>query len=172
MSAHFEITELTESPSLKPARVFWKWFKRVVIVLALVAFAAAAGFYAASEIYTGSIGPGIKIGPFKVARMDQETVRSMLYAKVDSLIDQGIDVIYKDEMTNISLSSRGATDPDVTQDYVIFEIEQAIEQAYHNYHHSNPLVDAYLLATAFIIKPTIEIPTTVNHEVIYEKIIS
>ncbi|MFH1315790.1 MAG: hypothetical protein ABIH67_05360, partial [Candidatus Uhrbacteria bacterium] len=151
---------------------YWKWIKRIVLIFIIVVVLAALGVYAASEIYAGTIGPGIKIGPFKVAGLDQETARNLLYSKTDILLDQGLDVIYKDELAHISLSSFGTGDPDVAQNYIDFDIDTALEYAYQTYHHDNPILDALLVAFAFLTQPDLSIPTTISYQTIYNQLVS
>jgi len=151
---------------------YWKWVKRIVLTFVIIIALAAIGIYAASEIYAGTIGPGIKIGPFKVAGLDQETARNLLYSKTDALLDQGLDVIYKNEIAHISLSSFGTDDPDVAKAYIDFDIDAAIEHAYQTYHHDNPALDAFLLAFAFLARPDLTIPTTISYQAIYDELIN
>jgi vancomycin resistance protein YoaR len=165
-------TETDNQPSLLPARVFWKWVKVIVIVLAITSSLFVAGCYAASQIYVGAIAPGINIGTFNMAGMSSDEAKDFLYSKTDALLEQGLDVIYKDETTHIRLSSFGTEDPDLGHDYITYEIDQAVDVAYQTYHHDNPFVDAFLITAACILRPDYIIPTTINIEAVKNEILS
>ncbi len=160
-----------QTPPDKPARVFWKWLWRIGLFVIILGLLLTATAYAGSQMYAGVIGPGIKIGPFSVGGLDQDTAREMLYDEVDTLLNQGLDIVYEGETANIPLTSFGAEDPDVAQDYVDFDIDTAIAAAYENYHHDNPALDALLLAWVAVARPQLNIPKTVHTDRIETEIL-
>jgi len=166
------IENLEQTPSPKTAGVFRKRLKVVIIFGLIFIVAVGALIYARSQVYAGTISPGVHVGPISAGGWDKETVRELLYDQVDALLTQGLAVTYKNRTKAIPLSSIGTDDPDTAQDYIIYDIDTAVEDAYAHYHSDNPFYDSLLITYSTIRRPKIEIPMTTDQEQILAEIVA
>ncbi len=160
------------SPSLIGAGVFSKRIKIVLIIIIAILAVLAALLYAGAQVYAGSIGPGVKIGPFKVGGMDIEQARTLIHDKADTLLEQGLTVSYEGKSVTVPLSSVGTADPDVSQDYISFKIDSAVEEAYERSHSDNIISDMLKLVSVTVWRPTINIEIAINEDQILQEIIT
>lgn len=139
---------------------------KIVILAGVTILLVGIGtLYILAGTYTGKIGPGVKIGPFAVGGMDEEQARTLLYKEVDSVLSQGLRVAHDGNTANISLEPY-AVSADVYQEYVDYDIETAIHSAYERSHHDNPFLDMFRLAGTTITRPSINIPLTLQEDVL------
>lgn len=165
-----ELTKENRSPSLLGTGFFSGHTKLVVIISVVAILICSGSLYAAAQVYENNLGPGVKIGPFKVGGTDVEMTRDMLYQATDELLSNGIQVSYQGEIKTIPLSNAHEGEVDLVQDYITFEIDQVLSQATELSHKNNLFMDMVNLAYLSVVRPTVELPYSINQEEILNEI--
>ncbi|MBU0531356.1 VanW family protein [Patescibacteria group bacterium] len=167
-----EEKEENNSPSLIPAKVFNKKVGLGLLVLLLLGLVAGGTLFAGTYVYAESIGPGVKVGPFKVGGMNPDDARALLHTEVDRLLEDGLSVSYQSKNQTIPLSPVGTSDPDNYQEYIYYAIDEAIDRAYEISHDQNVIYDAFRIAVTGITRPNIEVSTQINRDAIMQEVMN
>ncbi|EKD33337.1 MAG: VanW family protein [uncultured bacterium] len=153
-----------------------KWlFSRATIATVLVSITSIAVFclssLAQANSYSGKIPPGVSIASIDMRGYTKEQAQNILYARIDGLVSKGLPVIYNGRTETIQLTQQGASDPDVAQDLIQFDIDSAVLQAVA-YGESNSLTNRAVLILKNRINPkSIPLTVAINSEKIEAEII-
>lgn len=118
---------------LEHAKNSYHKHKKSIAITATGTFFIAAVFIGGTLWYTSAyedrIYPNVYVNSTAVGGMTVTEAQETLQMAFDSMLEQGLAVTVEDTTKVIQLRSSGATDPDLVQDRIYFDADQAAESA-------------------------------------------
>ncbi|HBR80676.1 MAG: VanW family protein [Candidatus Uhrbacteria bacterium GW2011_GWE2_45_35] len=147
------------TPSDKP-KVFSKPTKIALIIGAVIVVIGYAGTFVWAESYENRIAPNVRIGSIKIGGKDFETAKQTINSEVDKFLLEGVQ-LFVDGKSGVVALSPVSTE---TGEYVIFDVDEAINQTIAANRTKNKIWLPFTFAYALIHKSEIKIPVSLDED--------
>lgn len=145
-------------------RLFW------ILGFIIILVAIVGGSAAYAHTYTNRIFPGVFIGNVDLGGKTTEEARALLEKTIDNLIANGFVFVLNGKQTVVSPTVFAPTDPDLSRDLVVFDIEHATQQVLAFGHGKNPAANLIEQLYARFAKKTISMPVQIESDEISTRI--
>jgi vancomycin resistance protein YoaR len=99
-------------------------------VMITVLLSGVAGALAYDWHYQDKFHPNVYLGEINLGGLTKDQARSMLYAKYENLLSNGITISHNGLTANIPLKVTGSTDPDLSYNFIDINIDQLLDEAF------------------------------------------
>ncbi len=140
-----------------------KWLNFSLTIFLLLALLILGFYFYLQKQYENSFFPGVRITGVKVAGLKKDQAEKIFNSKIKAFYNQGQEFSYQNKKTNV-LPVSLASDPDLSQELVEFELDEVIKKAYA-LGRGGSEVKNYLERLSLVVKPVnIKVSSKINEK--------
>jgi vancomycin resistance protein YoaR len=109
----------------------YKWLIGLITVFFVLIIIFTAGEYFYAQAYAKTFFPGVKIGKEKLSGKNYLDALKILEAYIDTINQDGYQLVYNDKKIIITPSITSASDPDLSYDILTFDKEKTLDNAFN-----------------------------------------